>query len=107
MSYDVSLEITDAKGDAHELFWRNYTSNLSDAWTEAGINICDWDGVHAGLALVELQLGIPKIEADVPGFKERHDPPNGWGGVESMLEFLSEIRDACERWPDATVRVSR
>src|SRR5690606_13087068 len=30
-------------------------------------------------AVVELELGIPKIEADIAGFKERHDPPNGWG----------------------------
>ncbi len=36
---------------------------------------------------------------------EKFNPPNGWGDLESSIEFLVRIRDACLRLPHGTLDV--
>lgn len=38
---------------------------------------------------------------------EKLSPPNRWGGYESFLKFLRDVRDACEEYPYATWVASR
>lgn len=35
------------------------------------------------------------------------EPTNGWGSYDTFLQFLRDIRDACEEYPDAVWRADR
>jgi hypothetical protein len=37
---------------------------------------------------------------------QKLNPENGWGSYETALAFLEEIINACEEYPDATIRIS-
>jgi hypothetical protein len=120
MSYDVYLEGPPEKlncycqdcGHKHEaehrevFFSRNHTSNTSGMWDGAGAQLRDWHGKRAGDVMDALGNAI----ADIEGRKEHYktmEPSNGWGSVESTLEFLRAILGACRVDPDATMRISR
>lgn len=104
MSYDVTLEIETAE-EPLAVFDRNYTSNTSRVWIDAGCNLRDHDGSDAHGLGIALSLAIADIEFR-PGHYAQYEPDNGWGSVDGTLEFLRAIQQACERFPTAVVRVS-
>ena len=105
MSYDVYLEIDTGAPDPVEVWWRNHTSNTARMWSDAGLDLNAFNGKSAVLlqfaaanALVEITSNLDKYRA--------MEPDNGWGTVESTIEFIDSIVDACALHWRATVRVS-
>lgn len=106
MSYDVYLEVDAGGPEPVEAAWFNHTSNTAIMWREAGCDIADFEGADAKAFSIALTRAIADIE-ERPDHYAKWNPPNGWGSVETTLDFLRKLRDACEAYPLAKVSVSR
>lgn len=53
-----------------------------------------------------LRAGLARLEAE-PATFQKYNAENGWGRYEHLVEFVRKYLEACERYPDAKVRVSR
>lgn len=122
MSLDVTLRSIDALttcercGAEHkcnrEVFdWSGLTHNLTAMANAAGIYQHIWCpeelGIAKAAALVEpLRAGLDKLQV-APDFYKRHNPENGWGSFEGLVEFVEQYLAACEQYPHATIEVSR
>jgi hypothetical protein len=53
-----------------------------------------------------MSLDITLKESDAARFK-KHDAKNGWGTYDQFLEWLKEYLAACQKYPTATIEVSR
>jgi len=125
MSLDVSLtgETVDVPcvcsecGHEHtrkhseEFFSANITHNLGSMADEAGIYRCLWrpdeNGItKAGQLVPLLEAGLALMRSDRPRF-EKFNAKNGWGLYEHFIPWIEEYVEACKKYPDATVRVSR
>lgn len=118
MSYDVSLytpgKLCAACGhqpDQINHFDRNHTSNCSQMWDEAGIELRKYayrDDEHAAKAaelIPDLERAVTTMKAEPERFRAMN-PENGWGSYESALSFISAILAACREYPEALVYVS-
>ena len=102
----VVARIPDADGS---VFSANITHNLGKMAAEAGIYEQLWRPEEVGITharqLVEpLRDGLGELNADPERFKA-FNPENGWGNYEGLCAFTAEYLAACERWPEAEVRV--
>ncbi len=97
--------------EADEVYNANITHNLNTMATEAGIYEHLWQpgliGVTTARELIEpLREGLALLESDPERFK-KFNPANGWGDYEGFCVFVEEYLAACEKHPDAKIRVSR
>ena len=107
MSLDVYLT---AKRPV-EVFAANITHNMVAMAKEAEIYMPLWRpeeiGIKNACELIEpLQSGLALLKSDPDRFK-KHNPPNGWGTYEILVEFVEEYLAACKDNPDARVSVWR
>jgi hypothetical protein len=105
MSYDVSLYINGGGTATVEAFWRNHTSNTACMWKDAGLDLRGMDGAPAVECGGAVSRAADRIAADADSYR-RMEPDNGWGSVQSTVDFLRAVAEACERFPAATVEVS-
>ena len=108
MSLDVSLvcECCDT-----ELYGANITHNLNQMASAAGAYEACWrpdeNGITRASQLTPILRGaIGRLEKHPELFKQ-FNPSNGWGNYEGLVEWLSDYADACEKYPNAIVEVSR
>lgn len=106
MSYDVYLEMSTGGEHDVEAFWRNHTSNTAGIWRTAGIDLAECDGRRASSVAEGLAVAVDRIKRNPERYRE-FEPDNGWGTVESTLEFLEAILAACIAHPATTMRISR
>lgn len=118
MSYDVWLQAPkpekdkcdacgrpfDPEGETTES--RNYTSNMAGAWDAAGAPLRYMDGMLGKHAIPILENAIRRIEGDMPTYRAV-EPDNGWGKVDSMLDFLRGILADCREHQTWLVKVCR
>jgi hypothetical protein len=97
--------------DAEEglVYHDDITHNLNDMAKAAGIYKHLWRpdevGVKLAADLIEpLRIGLEKLKADPEKYKQ-YNPDNGWGDYEDLVEFVENYLEACERYPQAAVRV--
>ncbi len=62
--------------------------------------------VHARDLIQPLRDGLAKMQGDPERFKA-FNPENGWGSYAGFVPWVADYLAACERWPNAVVRVSR
>lgn len=89
----------------------NITHNLGKMADAAGIYKAMWRPEEIGATRAKditalLQQGLDKLRADPATFKA-HNPSNGWGDYDGLVRFTAAYLDACERYPEATIHVSR
>lgn len=94
-----------------ELYEANITHNLTEMADKAGIYKALWRPDEIGLTkAVELvpllREGLDKLYT-APDFYRRFNPGNGWGDYDGLVRFVTNYLAACERYPDATIKVSR
>ncbi len=94
-----------------DLYMANITHNLGPMANEAGIYLHLWRPEELGIAKaselinpLNLALYMMRNEPDRFIF---FNPPNGWGSYKDFIPWLDHYLDACKRYPDASVRVSR
>ncbi len=97
--------------ETHTVYTANITHNLNVMAGAAGLYEALWRPDEHGLSTARqlikpLRDGLRRLEAH-PIEYEAMNPANGWGSYEVLVAFVTDYLAACERWPDATVEVSR
>lgn len=95
--------------ETREVYSANITHNLNDMADEAGIYRHLWRPDELGITkaselILPLREGLALLRADPERFK-KHNPKNGWGNYEGLVEFVAGYLSACEEYPDAKVLV--
>ncbi len=93
------------------LYEANITHNLNRMAEAAGIYKPLWRPDEIGITKASeligpLTDGIELLESDEPRFAA-FDASNGWGKYEHFVPWVRAYLDACKRYPDAIVTVSR
>ena len=93
------------------IYDRNITHNLGRMAEAAGIYRCLWrpdeNGITKARQMIDpLQAGLALLLANPERFRQ-YNSSNGWGLYEHFVPFVTEVLAACEKNPDADVRVSR
>lgn len=93
-----------------EVFDINITHNLGKMADKAGIYQVLWHPndngqVRAKDIVPTLRNGLSDLLSR-PEYFSDFDSPNGWGTYEHFVPFVQSVLAACERHPDALVRVS-
>jgi len=94
-----------------EVFSANITHNLSTMAENAGIYNHLWRAEKIGItAARELIEPVSKGLADMkkrPEFYKQFDSSNGWGMYEDFVPWIENYLEACKKWPDAKIGISR
>ena len=113
MSLDVTLLCNEcpACGRVDEVFEQNITHNLGKMADAAGIHEAVWRPEEIGIThakqLIEpLKKAIAGMRAEPAKYK-KHNSPNGWGLYENFVPWLERYLEACEKYPDAKIKVDR
>ena len=93
------------------VFSANITHNLNTMADAAGIYRHLWRPEEIGISkagqlIVPLREGLQLLRSDPEKFKA-HNPLNGWGSYDGFVQWVQEYLEACEKWPDAEISVSR
>jgi hypothetical protein len=77
----------------------------------AGIYHCLWEpdeiGITKASQLIDpLRDGLATLQSDTDRFRE-FNPSNGWGTYEGLVRFVAGYLEACQKYPEALVSVSR
>jgi hypothetical protein len=113
MSYDAWLEIdTGGEYPARITESWNLTYNMHYALAHGGLEVympnepgCPrfvLQGARASIALPFLRTAMETIKRDHDALEDR-EPKNGWGSVTGVLVWLSQLRAACLKHPNATI----
>jgi hypothetical protein len=113
MSLDVYLTSAECPTCGHggEFFSANITHNLGKMADAAGIYKHLWRPEEIGITkagdLVKpLRKGLTHMVLHPKKYKKL-DSLNGWGTYENFIPWITKYLDACEKYPDAIVSVSR
>jgi hypothetical protein len=107
----VSLDVYLSETRPVDIYQANITHNLNTMAAEAGIYEALWrpdeHGItHARQLIEPLRAGLALLIAEPERFA-KHNPSNGWGSYDGLVAFVREYLAACEKNPDAQVRVWR
>ena len=111
MSLWFYLTAKDVDGNPHGVLDVNITHNLGKMADAAGIYYALWRPEEKGWTTAKeilpvLKAGLKKLKANPKKFK-KYDAPNGWGLYEHFVPFVEEVLASCEKYPSATIHVSR
>lgn len=98
-------------GDEDDDYSANITHNLGGMAEKAGLYEALWRpdeiGIELASQLIEpLTAGLKKLKARRSYF-EKFNPSNGWGDYEVLVNFVGEYLEACKKFPDDRIYVSR
>lgn len=110
MSLDFYLHY-ECDGNDVRVFDANITHNLNEMAMQANIYECLWRPDEHGMIYAKdivkyLEKGLVELKAK-PEFFEKFNAPNGWGTYEHFIPFVQEVLDACRKYPNAIITVSR
>lgn len=106
MSYDVSLTIDTGGVDLLHIGDLNVTYNVSPMFREAlgGTGLRSLHGKPAKDCIRALRTGIADIQDRRKSYYAMNSK-NGWGDVDTALEFMANALDLCLAHPKATFHV--
>ena len=107
----MSLDVCLTRVQTTSVFDQNITHNLNRMAEEAGIykhlSRPEELGIEVAADLViPLSDGLALMRSDPKRFRA-FDAKNGWGTYDQFLPWIEKYRDACDKYPDAAVSVSR
>ena len=93
------------------VFDANITHNLNKMADEAGIYEACWRPEEIGVTKASdiipiLEKGFEDMRARPEHFK-KFDSENGWGTYKDFLPWVESYLNACRKYPDAIIEVSR
>lgn len=110
MSLDFSLYYI-CDNNEIEVFSANITHNLNKMAMEAGIYECLWRPdehkiIFAKNIIHSLEEGLKKLK-NKPEYYKQFNAENGWGLYEHFVPFVESVLEACNKYPNAMIKVSR
>lgn len=109
MSYDVSFK---AKLDGADQWvyvgadWINHTTNTAAMIKEVcGSYPSDWNGKSCAELTPILESGVTELKRYSQKYRQ-FEPGNGWGTVETTIEFLDHILENCKNYPTAVIEIN-
>ena len=111
MSLRIYLNIITETGQSVPVFDYNITHNLNRMAKEAGLYEHLWRPdelsiTEARQLIIPLSRGLAALKSDPERFKKLN-PANSWGDYAGLVSFVEDYQQACERFPEARVGVSR
>jgi hypothetical protein len=95
----------------NEVFSSNITHNLNKMADAAGIYQPLWRPDEIGITKAHQLIGILAVGlTTLLGFPDKFkkfNPENGWGDYQGLVGFVTDYLNACQKWPNADVRVWR
>lgn len=109
MSYDVNFK-TKLEGTDQWVYvgddWINHTYNTAAMIKEVcGSSPSDWDGRKCADMYPVIAQGATLLQNNPQRYRQ-FEPSNGWGTVETTLDFLMKIADNCEKYPTAVIEIT-
>jgi hypothetical protein len=109
--FHPGVEPCSVEVESKHVYSANITHNLGRMASDAGLYEPLWRpeeiGItKAGQLILPLQTGLALLMSAPERF-EKFNPENGWGDYDTLVKFVKDYKDACEKWPDATVSVWR
>lgn len=106
MSLDVYLELGNVC-----VYEANITHNLNKMADAASIYKHLWRPEEIGVTkakeiIDQLNSGLIELVMN-PEKYEAFNSPNGWGMYEHFIYFCAKYLEACKKYPEATISVSR
>jgi hypothetical protein len=97
------------RGD--EVYHGNVTHNLGAMAKEASLYNAMWRPEEIGAKFARqivylLIFGIDNLKTEPEAYKKMN-PENGWGSYDGLLRVAMEYAEACKKYPDAFIEVSR
>lgn len=108
MSLDFRLTVTVTE-EKPVFDWMGLTHNLHPMAAAAGIGDILWrddNGEMAWTLIEPLRKGLADLKARPDHFKQ-FEPANGWGDYDGLVRFVTELLDACEKYPHAKIETCR
>lgn len=110
MSLDVGL-FYEIDGNQIDVYDRNITHNLGEMANAAGVYKHLWHPEELGITIAaELTEALRNALSDMrarPDFYKQYNPENGWGSYDGLVNFIKEYLEACEKYPNAKIYISR
>jgi hypothetical protein len=108
VSYDEGKTHTQ---ENEEVYCANITQNLAEMAGEAGIYEALWRPEEIGKTKANeivklLKKGLARLKSKPKHF-ETFNSFNGWGIYEHFVPFVENYLEACKKYPDAVIEVSR
>ena len=112
MSLDITLynNCCEKCGRGDEVYSANITHNLTTMAKYAGIYDVIWHpediAKTARDIIPDLSHGFNKLKT----FPERYikyEPTNGWGTYKGFIDFVEKYLEACTKYPESIIEVSR
>ena len=93
------------------VFRVNITHNLNNMADKAKLYLVMWrpeevDITKASQAIAPLKNGLKELKKD-PTYYRQFNPSNGWGSYEVLVDVVEKYLEACKKYPEATIYVSR
>ena len=93
------------------VFDTNITHNLTELADKTGIYYSLWRPKEKGYKKAKdiisiLEKGLKKLKAK-PEYFEKFNAENGWGMYEHFVPFVEEVLNACKKYPNAKINISR
>lgn len=107
MSYDVTFYITPKEYPdvEHEIEWRSVTYNLREMF---GVLPCgyikDWNEKSTRWIQERVNRSINELRTK-PAKYHQYEAENGWGTVNSMIDFLEWVIENIVKYPYAKIGV--
>lgn len=106
-----NAEVSYTEYETTEVFDRNITHNLGKMANKAGIYYAMWRPDEKGWktakdVLTTLEIGLVELQANPDKYKKLN-PENGWGSYDDLVDFVEVYVDACRKYPEAVIEVSR
>lgn len=110
MSLDFYLQYVN-DGNEITVFENNITHNLGEMAKEAGIYYALWRPEEKGWKVASdvveiLEKGLQDMKKR-PKHYQKFNSPNGWGMYEHFVPFVEKVLEACKKYPNATIVISR
>ena len=122
MSLDFYLESPEKKKEfcptccneyetSEEVYWRNITHNLNSMAGACFLYEPLWRPIENNWLIASditslLFSGLTLLKSDPERFKLLN-PENGWGKYETLIDFTETTLEACKKFPNAKIRISK
>ena len=121
MSLDITLVMSEHETCPHcskdidieenEVFSINITHNLNKMAFAVGIYEFVWRPEEMGITKAQeltthLSRGL-RLLKETPDYYRKFNPSNGWGSYEALVSLVENYLEACQKYPEAIIKVYR